>query len=277
MAYDTRGTDLQPFKYNGKEFDTMHGLNQYDYHARQYDAPSGRFTTVDPLAEKYYSISPYAYCANNPINYIDPDGKQYGFPSPNTTSWQGAGADYIAQKTIKEKSSSIAASAFKEVITNTDLNDAIVIATTITRGSKAINADGTSTSTIDKVAAVAGVLIPVVSGSAVKNAIKGIGKALGIGGDATKNRVKLRKSTKDKIIEAAPKTDDGKFIDPNTLEPINGPYDIGHKTGEEWRKIMHQEKGSSRKEVLNIENNPELYQIENRNTNRSHKYEDKNK
>lgn len=30
---------------------------------------------MDPMAEKYYSISPYAYCANNPINVIDPDGK----------------------------------------------------------------------------------------------------------------------------------------------------------------------------------------------------------
>ncbi|MDR1114762.1 MAG: hypothetical protein LBL33_01150 [Tannerella sp.] len=37
-------------------------------------ADIGRFTTPDPLAEKYYHISPYAYCANNPIKYIDPDG-----------------------------------------------------------------------------------------------------------------------------------------------------------------------------------------------------------
>ena len=34
-----------------------------------------RFTSVDPLAEKYYSISPYAYCAGNPVNRIDPDGR----------------------------------------------------------------------------------------------------------------------------------------------------------------------------------------------------------
>jgi hypothetical protein len=33
-----------------------------------------RFTSVDPMAEKYYNISPYAYCANNPVNYIDPHG-----------------------------------------------------------------------------------------------------------------------------------------------------------------------------------------------------------
>lgn len=35
----------------------------------------GRFTTIDPMAEKYYSISPYVYCANDPIKFIDSDGR----------------------------------------------------------------------------------------------------------------------------------------------------------------------------------------------------------
>ena len=52
----------------------MHGLNQYDIEARYYDPPTGRFTTVDPRAEKYYSTSPYVYCLNNPLKYIDPNG-----------------------------------------------------------------------------------------------------------------------------------------------------------------------------------------------------------
>lgn len=69
------GDGLQPYKYNGKELDKMHGLNLYDYSARHYDAAIGRFTTIDPLAEKYYSWSPYAYVMNNPLKYIDPDGK----------------------------------------------------------------------------------------------------------------------------------------------------------------------------------------------------------
>jgi uncharacterized protein RhaS with RHS repeats len=46
----------------------------YDFIARGYDPVTGRFLTPDPLAEKYYSISPYAYCGNNPMNRIDPDG-----------------------------------------------------------------------------------------------------------------------------------------------------------------------------------------------------------
>jgi RHS repeat-associated protein len=71
---DATGTSTQPYKYNGKELDQMHGLNLYDYSARYYDSAIGRFTTVDPLAEKYYSISPYAYCNNNPMRFIDPTG-----------------------------------------------------------------------------------------------------------------------------------------------------------------------------------------------------------
>lgn len=47
----------------------------YDSQAR-FQSSSGRFLTIDPLAEKYYSISPYAYCAGNPVRYIDPDGEK---------------------------------------------------------------------------------------------------------------------------------------------------------------------------------------------------------
>ncbi len=72
---DSYNSNIQPYKYNGKELDRKHGLNLYDYSARYYDQAIGRFTTVDPLAEKYYSWSPYAYVMNNPLKYIDPDGK----------------------------------------------------------------------------------------------------------------------------------------------------------------------------------------------------------
>ena len=66
--------EAQPYKYNNKEMDAQNGLNLYDYEARYMDPALGRFTTIDPMAEKYYAISPYVYCANNPVKYMDPTG-----------------------------------------------------------------------------------------------------------------------------------------------------------------------------------------------------------
>ncbi len=63
-------------KVNGKELERIAGLDHYDYGARWMDPKiCARFTTIDPMCEKYYHISPYAYCAGDPINKIDPDGK----------------------------------------------------------------------------------------------------------------------------------------------------------------------------------------------------------
>ena len=60
------------YKYNGKELQTDMDLNWLDYGWRMLDGP--RWFVPDPLAEKYYSYSPYNYALNNPINNIDING-----------------------------------------------------------------------------------------------------------------------------------------------------------------------------------------------------------
>ncbi len=70
--------NFQPYRYNGKELDKMHGLNTYDYGARQYNPVTARWDRMDPLCEKYYGVSPYAYCKGNPIKFIDIKGYKPG-------------------------------------------------------------------------------------------------------------------------------------------------------------------------------------------------------
>ena len=74
FAESTNG-DVQRFKYNGKELDRKFGLNWYDHGARHNDAAIGRWHCIDKNAEKYYGISPYAYCGGDPVNFGDYDGE----------------------------------------------------------------------------------------------------------------------------------------------------------------------------------------------------------
>ena len=71
---DSQDPERQFYKFGGKELDGMHGLNMYDQGARFFGAVIPITSTMDPLVEKYYSTSPYAQWANNPVMYIDPTG-----------------------------------------------------------------------------------------------------------------------------------------------------------------------------------------------------------
>ena len=89
---NSTGQSAQSYKYNGKEFVEIFGNNTYDYGFRGYHAITGRFTTMDPLAEKFYDISPYVYCGGNPVNRIEFLGLK----------WKDADAQTEAEKLRKE-------------------------------------------------------------------------------------------------------------------------------------------------------------------------------
>lgn len=65
---------LSRYKYNGKEKDPESGLHYYG--ARYYDSDISQWLSIDPMADKYPSLSPYNYCADNPVILVDPDGRE---------------------------------------------------------------------------------------------------------------------------------------------------------------------------------------------------------
>lgn len=95
-------------------------------------------------------------------------------------------------------------------------------------------------------------------------------------GDVAAQRVRLRAETRNEILGKAPRTTDGRYIDPNTRKPIEfGHEEIGHKPGHEWRCIQQRARTDewSRTDLIEKVNNPSLYQVEDSSSNRSHQYE----
>ena len=243
----------QPYKYNGKELDRELGLDMYDYGARHYDPLLGVWLNGDPLTEEYYSISPYVYVANNPIRYIDPTGE-----FPIETIWDIGNVVYDVGAAVANHIKGDHKTA-RSHWGNAALDAGAMLIPYVPAGtSKVIKGGAAGVKALDKV--------------------NDTGKAVDKAGDVMKNRVKLKKNTKEAVQNSAKKTPDGQYIDPNTGKPIEKGQEVyGHKTGQEWSKYKKgpENQGKTRQEVIKDQNNPDIYQMEDKKSNASHKYEQK--
>lgn len=176
----------------------------------------------------------YAYAGNNPINNVDPTGLDWW----NPFSWDDQTKEIAFNVTVVV--ASVAVDFLTAGIATPELAilDAGIIET------EAISAE-------------------VAVGEAAV--------------DVAARRVTLRQGTKAQIRDAAPKTADGDFIDPNTGQviPKEGPFHYGHKPGFEWFRTQQtaREECWSRRDVIEFENDPTHYQIEDPASNMSHRYE----
>ncbi|MCL2097830.1 MAG: hypothetical protein FWH23_03615 [Bacteroidales bacterium] len=75
LSWSNQTQNKNRYLREGKEYVSDHGWNKYDYHARAFCSWSIHPLQLDPMAEMFYHLSPYALWANNPVNAIDPDGR----------------------------------------------------------------------------------------------------------------------------------------------------------------------------------------------------------
>lgn len=187
-------SDSYRYGFNGKENDNevKGDGNQQDYGMRIYDPRVGKFLSVDPITRAYSELTPYQFASNSPIKLIDIDGLEGGIPisygdpefkaslmkiiddlellhergkvfvelaeSSNATKGKKAG--------WMEKAGAYAIPYWYSLAPLLDANDGSVLL-------KGKNLDGKKASKVDYIAAGVGVLIPAVSGSALKKAIEG--------------------------------------------------------------------------------------------------------
>ena len=81
--------ESQRWKFGGKELDRVSGLDLLDFEARPYDATLGRFWRPDDLADKYHPLSPFLYCAANPLVLVDRDGNEVTLYATNLPNAPG--------------------------------------------------------------------------------------------------------------------------------------------------------------------------------------------
>ena len=192
--------------FSGKEDQSFlgAGIPLLDFGARMYNPAIARWTAADPLSEKYYGISPYVYCLNNPTNSFDPDGKAVWF-IPLIKGVVGAAVDAGAQVTV----SLSAGKTFMESLKSVDLTSvgtSVITSAVISPGaSKGLKAAVVGANLLD-----AGVDYSIDDGTKTVFDEKNIGKAtveftLGIASGLASNGVQkaFEKDTNAKLAPSA--------------------------------------------------------------------------
>ena len=249
------------YRFTGKERQSKVNNSIYDSFAR-FQNTYGRFMSIDPKAESFYHISPYTYCAGDPVNLVDPDGEIPILPILWAAYEVGSAIYdvYTAYDTLTDKD----ASTYDKV---TACGGALLSAV-------APGGGYTLFSKADDVARVVKTTDKVSDGAKAANNVAKVKKPY------SNNRPSYAKGQVEEVWERA-KDKDGIVRDPYTGEVLTWDkskprtWDMGHIEGEEYRKMhkRYMDGEISKDDFLNWFRNPDNYQPQSQYSNRSHKFE----
>jgi RHS repeat-associated protein len=219
----------------------MEDLGIYFYNARFYSAALGRFLSADtvlPGAENSQSYDRYAYAQNSPIVYNDPSGHFWCLF-----------ATYLGNPCGSSSNSNNGPSAQNGGATEGEAN--------ASEGTSVTEQDGLTTEQ---------------SKTSDQNEEPNLTEETN---NTHLHRPYVRNWLRQQIERTTEKAPDGRFIDPDTRAPMDPPYDLGHTYGHEnWREIEKaEEEGLTQRQFNDRMNNPDYYRMQNRQDNRSHRFE----
>jgi len=258
------------FGYQGSEKDNdIYGDgNVINTHYRFEDVRLGRWFSTDPEEDEMVGESPYSAMGNNPIWKNDPKGDVWDVVADVAFIAYDLGEmAYDYAKTGKVDPISVAA-------LGADVTCLVI--PVATGGGLSVRAAKSTAKAVDKALDAKKIVTKTTDASNVVAKVEK--KVAKTDLDPLSKRVSLRKGTKEEIRKNAPKTKSGNYIDPNTGKPIEKGQEVfGHKTGQEWSKYKKDpaNKDKTRKEVISDQNDPKKYQIEDKKSNASHKFEEK--
>ncbi len=108
------------FQYNQKEWNSDLGLNLNDYGARFYDPTIGRWHSIDPLSEKYFEQTQYAYASNNSIKLIDKNGKEAEYPIITITNQIVGSTDARVIGEVLEGNETTKINLYRAIVSDTE-------------------------------------------------------------------------------------------------------------------------------------------------------------
>ena len=281
------GSTGQPSRYTFTgQYDFTSATGLMDFSARMYDPLIGRFISADtivPGAGNPQAFNRYSYGFNRPMVLRDPSGHDprddSGHSMNDPCNYNGECSQPSQNKKKERQNKNQSACDALGLPGTLCMNHLwnfkpIGVVSIVTNPFSLIAAKSSNEEESEQGAGSNG------GGESDKSKNKkGLLQSLvDMVSDAAKRRVTLRETTKAQIQATARKTPNGDFIDPNTGEiiPKKGPFDYGHKPKYEWWRTQEKAtaEGWTRKQVIEYENDPTHYQIEDPSSNRGHRFEE---